>query len=108
NEGRTPVMLIDDVQTLQMLYNHKADMNARDDSGRSALISEIWNTGPRHISDKARFLVLHGAKVSLSDKSGMTALDYVIDYQDKALIHLLESALTKEQAEQKSSVGIDK
>jgi ankyrin repeat protein len=103
----TAVMKTNELSILQLLCDHKADLNARDNAGETALMYMI----ERHwkgTQDRARFLLEHGARVSFKDKDGMTALDYARDNQEKDLIPLLEAAIKKEQAEQKTSATATK
>jgi ankyrin repeat protein len=79
------------LETYRLLLDHKADVNAQDYSGTTALMET-------DDADVTALLLQHGAKVSLKDKLGKTALDWARDNRDQARIRLLEAALKKEKA----------
>jgi ankyrin repeat protein len=101
----TPEMSAKTLATYQLLFDHNADLNARNNDGETDLIlSARYNFQGRY-NDIVRFMLQHGANVSIKDHTGKSALDYAKDSKEKDLISLLEAALKKEQAEHKSSTG---
>ena len=90
--------------TVKVLLEYGVNPNIRDNQG----LTSLWFAN----SVCARLLIAGGGKVSIMDYRGSTPLEYV-EYvagivgagDDKDLIPLLEAALKKEQAEQKSSVS---
>ena len=70
NKGVTPLMVSPDAATATALLDAGADVNARDDRGRSAL--HYAAGGGRE--DVARLLVRHGAAVNAADKDAVTPL----------------------------------
>jgi hypothetical protein len=109
---RTPFMWTDSLDTYQLLLDYHAYLNAQDINGYTELIRCIlsYSDGSDNV---VHFLLKHGAKVSIKDKRGETALDYarninckelaISERQKKALILLLDMALKKEKTEPKSS-----
>jgi uncharacterized protein len=100
---RTAFMCHNSLETLQLLIDHKSDINAQDDLGQTALHLTVhpYRESPStsHDTTTVSFLLQHGAKVFIKDVDGLTALDYAKSTQDQDLIPLLEQFLKKEQAE---------
>ena len=70
-DGVTPLMAaaeIGSLDAMKMLLDHKADVNAKNTSGSTALIWSV--TDPK----KVRLLLDHGADVNVAARSGRTAL----------------------------------
>src|SRR5205807_4173908 len=71
---------IDPAATVHLLLDKKADVNAQDDRGRTAL---MYAAESGHLQN-AKALLAEGANVRRKDKKGQTALDLVqpaTDYQ---------------------------
>jgi ankyrin repeat protein len=98
DEGRTCLMVNHNPDTYQMLLDHQADVNLKDNRGQTALIHLIME----HLSvAKVNVFIRNGAKVSIKDNNGKTALDYAKEYRhtSRVLIRLLEERLNQEQRE---------
>jgi ankyrin repeat protein len=105
--GRTP-LLFTSRDCAKLLLEHGADANASGDDGETALLF-LSNPpcadpdGDRHFdSSYVKLLLQHGARVSIK-LDGRNALDGAKQTEYKAIIPMLEDALKKEQAQQKSS-----
>ena len=72
-------------QTLALLINAKADLEARDGLGRTALIIAVQSD----LSAVARFLVRHGAKVEVSVSFGETLLHTAVRTGNERATHIL-------------------
>lgn len=86
-----------------LLLRHGADLNARDQSGRTPLMVAVETrsqtfTQNENTESKARDLALvklliqHGADRKAKDSNGVTALDMAKDAGDKEVLSLLEAA----------------
>ena len=73
NYGKTPLMCQCELPQIRFLVDHKADVNARNADGQTALIGIIEKFGE---VEPACYLIHHDAKVSISDRFHKTALDY--------------------------------
>jgi hypothetical protein len=91
-EGATPLMRATNECAL-ILLKHGADTNVKDNNGQTALIRAIISYVE---TPRVRLYVDHGAKVSLTDCFGMTALDYARKHDAKDLVPLLEGAFKRE------------
>jgi ankyrin repeat protein len=89
------------MKTLQRLLELKADVNATDHGGHTPLMLSCRMHSANR--DRVKMFLAHGARVSLKDKQGNTALDYARGNAHKVLIPLLDAALKKEQTEPKIS-----
>jgi hypothetical protein len=86
------------LSTYQVLLDHKADINAKNNDGRTALSLAAVDTP--HGAALVRLLLLHGADASIKDNTGKTALDHAreVDMWDNSkVIRLLDEAAKKEQ-----------
>lgn len=104
-DGTTPLMQQNDNPTLQLLLDHHANINAQDNEGMTPLMHSMRNFVPVSHADYVRILLQHRAKVSIKDRNGRTASDWVEDPMGnpddwKEVSRLLKEALKKEQAEQ--------
>ena len=111
-------VLCDHTATVKVLLDHHADPNVQGPGGQTPLMLA-------YDLDCARLLIEHGARVSIMDANGKTALDSargaaisrrmnrqtgrivitegLASHQSQNFIHFLEAALKREQAEQESS-----
>jgi ankyrin repeat protein len=87
-------MLADEDST-RLLQAYGADVNAQDSAGDTALILEFVS---RPNPERVRFLLEHGAIVSLKDNEHKTALDYAKKSAGRDLIRLLEEASRRERS----------
>ncbi len=78
----------DNLRTVRLLVSRGVNVNAQDVDGFTPLM--VAST------PIARFLIEHGARVSIRDTAGLTALDNARSFGAKADIHLLEAAFRKE------------
>lgn len=91
-EGRTLLMIYEDVDTLKKLIATGLNVNDVDDYGRSA----IFYHKSLPVID---FLITNGADVNITDYKGMTALSYHKD--DNEIVNLLLSHGAKPENEHK-------
>jgi hypothetical protein len=96
NTGMTALMFFNSLAKYQLLLEHKAEIDAQDNDGRTALFHAAIMFQD---TERTRFLLRHGAKVSLKDRSGKTTLDYARDRGYPSLIPLLEETLKKERTQ---------
>jgi hypothetical protein len=78
-------VMVQDV--LALLLKNGADINARDEIGRTVLIFNVVHKQP----DLILFLLENGANASLRDYSGKTALDYARKYHLDEIIKIFEN-----------------
>ncbi len=67
----TPLMMVSDVETAKYLIDNGADVNARDQGGKTAL---MYASG-RGKTDLVKFLIQSGADVNITDDQGRSALN---------------------------------
>jgi hypothetical protein len=116
NGGRTRLMYVRNTKLYPLLFAYGANPNAQDEDGQTALIHLFVSVylDDTHIHTGMRALLQQGARASLKDKKGKTALDYakegranwmsgngVIGGRDAQSIQFLEQALKREQAQRK-------
>jgi len=113
SSGRTRLMFIENTKLYPLLLQYHADPNAQDSDGKTALIHLFVSLylPESNIRTGVRFLLPHGAKVSLKDKEGHTALDYgragkanwmageIGGKHDKAILDMMERALKRERTQ---------
>ena len=71
---------------IRWLLNQGADVNGRDEDGRTAL---MWAAGDAGAASVVKVLLDHGANAALVDRAGKSALIYAADQGDLPVIHLL-------------------
>ena len=79
------------VEMVQLLIKSKADLNARDNIGRTALMLAVVGTR----TDSVKTLIDSGADVNIKDAQGDTALKYAKKMGEKEIIALLKKARAK-------------
>ena len=78
-----------DVKSLDMVVKYGADINAKDNNGRTALMYAVaFNPNPEVV----KYLLAHGADAKITDLQGKTALDYA---SDNEIIQLLKRSMYK-------------
>lgn len=87
--GFTPLHFIKDLDVIKLLIKYHANVNSKDNTGRT----------PLHLSTKkdvaiASLFIRNGADVNLRDNYGYTALHYINDITDKKMIELFIKAGT--------------
>jgi ankyrin repeat protein len=117
-QSRTRLMYVPNTKLYPLLLKYHADPNIQDSDGQTALMRLFLSNylDDDDIHTGTRFLLQHGAKVSLKDKYGKSALDYakagktfwmyggIHDGRyNKENRRLLEAALRNEQVEQQRS-----
>lgn len=90
------------IPCLHLLIEHGAEINKVNKSGLgwTALMTYAYFNPQAASAETVRYLLQQGAKVSIQDKEGKTALDYAGVNKEIEAIPLLESAMKKELAEQ--------
>ncbi len=86
--GRTRLMFIYNTKLYPLLLKYGADLNTQDSDGQTALMRLFLThyLNDDHIYTGMRFLLEHGAKVSLKDKQGKTAWDYAKAGKDNWMV----------------------
>ncbi|KAJ1205446.1 hypothetical protein NDU88_000881 [Pleurodeles waltl] len=85
-------LLNGDFNLLRACVESGADVNRRDEKGRTPLINCCLHDGQDWASGAARLLLTYGAKVGYCDKSGRNALTYAALYMREHLVeHFLEA-----------------
>jgi len=78
-----------DIKALDMVVKYGADINAKDNNGRTALMyAAAFNSNPEVI----KYLLDHGADAKITDLQGKTALDYAANSE---VAEMLKRALYK-------------
>ena len=77
------------IEVLEALLSHGADVNASDNSGRTALMSAAVST-PENL-EVVTWLLKNGADAKMKDKQGQTALDYAENSRNYSILKLLEN-----------------
>ena len=105
-DGRTPLWCaagspFDRTGNVRLLLAKGADVNARDNRGKSvlAIASHVGNT------EAVRMLLAKGADISSKDQDGYTALDHAERFKQKDVVALLERAIAKQQSIASPSSG---
>jgi ankyrin repeat protein len=88
DDGTTNLMRVSSKETCLLLLNHGADVNAKNDQGKTALMiaAKHSNTG------LIEALLQRNADSKLLDNQNKTALDIAKDNNDEVIISLLSSA----------------
>jgi ankyrin repeat protein len=60
-------------EAISLLLENGADVNAKDDDGRTALMAAAYNKDPKMIS----LLLENGADAAITDNNGKKAIDYM-------------------------------
>lgn len=97
--GQTPLWcaagspVFDRTGNVRLLLARGADVNARDNHGKSvlAIAAQVGNT------EVVRMLLAKGADISSKDQDGYTALDRAESNHQKDIVALLERAIAKQQ-----------
>jgi serine/threonine-protein phosphatase 6 regulatory ankyrin repeat subunit B len=79
HDGWTPLHLAtwnDQLETVQMLLEHNADINAQGDRGEVALHLAARHLAPHYGIDILRLLLDQGADVNATDNRGLTPLHH--------------------------------
>jgi ankyrin repeat protein len=92
NKGKTALFQATDNQVRELLISRGADVNARDNQGRSPLF-EPAELGK---SNLVKLLLQNGADINVRDESGMTALQLAIEKKQTEVIKLLQSSSSQE------------
>lgn len=79
--GRVDVLRI-------LLEEMGADVKARDNMGRNALIRALTGRDDRNVEDVTRLLLHHGADVNVSGEKGKTPLILAVEKQNLALVRM--------------------
>ncbi len=82
--------------------DHHADINARMEYGETPLFYVIADRDPNDEKpdESVRWFLQHGARVSIKNREGQTAIDYARETEKTSLIPLLKAALRKERERQ--------
>jgi ankyrin repeat protein len=88
DDGTTNLMRVSSRETCLLLLKHGADVNAKNDQGKTALMiaAKHSNTG------LVEALLQRNADAKLLDNQNKTALDIAKDNNNKVIISLLSSA----------------
>ncbi|KAI8903882.1 ankyrin repeat-containing domain protein [Gorgonomyces haynaldii] len=73
------------VKACQLLLEHGADVNVRDDKGRTPLM----DSAQFYTLDALEFLIESGADLQIGDNDGWSVMEYAIDSRRNQSIHLL-------------------
>lgn len=91
--GLTPLMralLLNRLDVMRLLIERKADLNARDDAGKTALMLVYQCSNG---AEMARLLVDSGADIDMKDPKGFTAIDYAHKYKRDELVDILQGVI---------------
>jgi ankyrin repeat protein len=101
NGYKTRDSLFQTTKTLELLLDAGAGVNAQNNRGQSPLFCTVYN---RYGSNRAQFLIEHGADLSLRQNDGKTALEFVKHHERSkpALIKFLKKA-TQELADKEAA-----
>ena len=94
--GVTPLMAaaMNDFSTGQLLLDHHARLNAQGPDGQTPLMLACIHHKYNHTG--AQVLLNHGARVTIQDRYGKTALDYARKQKARALVARMEAIALQE------------
>ncbi len=103
SDGSTPLLHAAygcDAQTLQLLLEHGADVNAAT-SGRDGILTPLMNAAILpwpDSADKVKLLLAWGANISAKNEKGDTALSLTRQMRQKDVVKVLEAELARRNA----------
>lgn len=89
NDGKTALMFAvinGNIQVVQALVTHGADIHIQDNDGTTALMFAVENLE----IEAVRALVNYGANIHVQDNTGRTALSIATEIGNMEILHLLQ------------------